>query len=606
MAGFFNRFLVGALALLLSAAAVPAETVQSLRYGVTLFHLYQGDYFNSLTELMVGQQQAELGPHTENAELLRGGIALSYGMDREAEQVFTALLSEPRPGVDRGRAWFYLAKLAWQRGELGRVEAALDQAGEISNERLAEEAVYLRAAVAIRRGALDRARTLAAAIPEESDWRFYYHYNMGAALAVQGAWDDASVHFRQLQEASSDAELKSLRDRAYTASGYAQMGAGNFSQAREDFVRVRLESPLSDRALLGYGWAAMEGDNYMAALSPWQALSEQPPVNQSVRESLLAIPYAYEQLGRDGLALAHYREASNVLQTELDNVRRAIALFRGEALPELLQLQVDVSDEWLFGDDILPVSEEAPYLRHLIASHAFQGAMKELRDLQRIQSHLSRSQKKLAVLTQADLEQQANWEMVIDGGGRERMHARYAALQQQLEALRTRLAAAAQANDGRALADADRRAQWQRVERATANARALGAAEAQQNLLRLYRGLLVWDDSEQFTDRMWRARRELATLEQALAESTERMSSLDTAISNRRQSNFSPRIVQLSDRVAEQQVTVAGALLQSESGLRRVAIAELEQQAIALSRSLGQSRLAVARLYDRSSAGVSP
>ena len=82
------------------------------------------------------------------------------------------------------------------------------------------------------------------------------------------------------------------------------------------------------------------------------------------------------------------------------------------------------------------------------------------------------------------------------------------------------------------------------------------------------------------------------------------MSSLDTAISNRRQSNFSPRIVQLSDRVAEQQVTVAGALLQSESGLRRVAIAEFEQQAIALSRSLGQSRLAVARLYDRSSRGV--
>ena len=606
MAGFFNRLLVGVLALLPSAAVMPAETVQSLRYGVTLFHLYQGDYFNSLTELMVGQQQAELGPHGENAELLRGGIALSYGMDREAEQVFTALLSEPRPGVDRGRAWFYLAKLAWQRGELDRVQAALDQAGDIDNERLAEEGAYLRAAVAIRRGELDQARTLAAAIPEESDWRFYYHYNMGAAQAARGDWSQASNHFRQLQEARSGAELKSLRDRAYTASGYAQLGAGNFGEAREDFVRVRLESPLSDRALLGYGWAAMEGNDYVAALSPWQALSEQPPVSQSVRESLLAIPYAYEQLGRDGLALAHYREASSVLQAELDNVRRAIALFRGEALPELLQLQVDASDEWLFGDDILPVSSEAPYLRHLIASHAFQGAMKELRDLQRIRSHLNRSREKLAVLTQADLEQQANWEDVIDGGGRERMQSRYAALQARLDALRARLASAEQQGDGRSLAGADRRAQWQRVERATALARTLGAPEDQQDLLRLYRGLLVWDDNEQFPDRVWRARRELASLEQSLAESTERMASLDTAISSRRQSNFSPRIAQISDRVAEQQVTVSAALLRSESGLRRVAIAELEQQALALSRSLGQSRLAVARLYDRSSAGVSP
>ncbi len=605
MAGFFPRFLAVAL-VFPCALASAAETVQSLRYGVTLFHLYQGDYFNSLTELMVGQTQQELGPHGENAELLRGGIALSYGMDREAERVFTALLSEPREGVDRGRAWFYLAKVAWQRGELERVEYALSQTGEIQSEDLAEEADYLRAAVAIRRGELENARTLAAKLPEQSDWRHYYHYNMGASLAAVGQWDQASVHFRQLVDARGESELKSLRDRAFTASGYAQMGAGNFGGARDDFVRVRLESPLSDRALLGYGWAAMEGEDYMAALSPWQALAKKPPVSQSVRESLLAIPYAYEQLGRDGLALAHYRQASDVLQTELDNVRRAIALFRGEALPGLLQLQVDASDEWLFGDDILPVSDEAPYLRHLISSHAFQGAMKELRDLQRIRSHLVRSREKLTVLGAADFEQQANWESVIDGGGREQMQARYQSLQASTEALRERLLAAEQAADGRALADADQRALWQRVERATELAEKIEAPEDQRELLRLYRGLLIWDDNEEFPDRAWQARRALGDLEQALEASSGQMASLDAAIANRRYSNFAPRIAQLTERVGEQETVVEGALLMSESGLRRVAIAELEQQAVALARSLGQSRLAVARLYDRSSAGVTP
>ena len=89
---------------------------------------------------------------------------------------------------------------------------------------------------------------------------------------------------------------------------------------------------MSDRALLGYGWAAMESEDYMAALSPWQALSRRPPVSQSVRESLLAIPYAYEQLGRDGSGLAHYRQAADVLRAELDNVQRAIALFSGRGL----------------------------------------------------------------------------------------------------------------------------------------------------------------------------------------------------------------------------------------------------------------------------------
>ena len=142
-------------------SALAAETVQNLRYGVSLFYLYQGDYFQSLTELMVGQaKDEELGPHGENAELLRGGISLSYGMDREAERVFTALLAEPREGVNRQRAWFYLAKVAWQRGEVGAAAAALANAdlnAEDIDKRddLAQEAAYLRAAIALSQG--DRA-----------------------------------------------------------------------------------------------------------------------------------------------------------------------------------------------------------------------------------------------------------------------------------------------------------------------------------------------------------------------------------------------------------------------------------------------------------------
>jgi len=59
---------------------------------------------------------------------------------------------------------------------------------------------------------------------------------------------------------------------------------------------------LADRALLGYGWAASARQDYQAALSPWQTLGDKPTVNSSVRESLLAIPYAYENLGREGVA----------------------------------------------------------------------------------------------------------------------------------------------------------------------------------------------------------------------------------------------------------------------------------------------------------------
>ncbi len=603
--GLLALSLAGALC---SGAARAAETVQSLRYGVSLFYLYQGDYFQSLTELMVGQSRKELGPHGDNAELLRGGISLSYGMDREAERVFTALLAEPREGVNRQRAWFYLAKVAWQRGQTERAAAALAKAGladiDPRGNELAQEAAYLRAAIALSQGRPEVAAAALETLPKESPWRFYSSYNLGAAAAAAGDWSTAASHFQQLEDANSSPELKTLRDRAYTASGFALMAAGQFDAAREDFKRVRLVSPVADRALLGHGWAAFENGDAMAALAPWQELGARPPVSQSVRESLLAVPYAYEQLSRPGLAMARYQRARDVLQSELDSVQAAILQFAEGDLASLLQLDVESSNDWLFGDDILPISNQAPYLRHLIASHRFQGAMREMRDLQRIDRNLARADEKLAVLARADAEQQANWERVISGGGREQLEARLFSLSAANTALKSRLADAEASGDGRALADAERRALWRRLEKAEATAQALDAPAAQREMLRLYRGLLIWDDSEQYPDLRWRAQRELAALEDSLVEAEQGLARLDEAIANRRSSNFAPRVVALESRVNNQQQVVSRALLRSEAGLRQVAMAELSQQARALKRSLGQSRLAIARLYDRGSTGM--
>nr|MDJ0780291.1 hypothetical protein [Gammaproteobacteria bacterium] len=512
-------------------------------------------------------------------------------------------------GVNRQRAWFYLAKVAWQRGEAARAAAALENASLAlvdidKRDDLAQEAAYLRAAIALSRGDRAAAITAQSALPEQSPWRFYASYNLGAAHAAEGDWSIAAGHFHQLEEAESSSELRTLRDRAYTASGYALMAAGEFDAAREDFKRVRLVSPVADRALLGHGWAAFENGDSMAALSPWRELGTRPPVSQSVRESLLAVPYAYEQLSRPGLALASYQQARQVFQDELDSVQAAIVEFADGDLSDLLQLNVEESEDWLFGEDILPISDQAPYLRHLIASHAFQGAMREMRDLQRIDRNLSQAREKLAVLAQADAEQQANWERVINGGGRQQLEVRLAELSEASLRLETRLADAEATDDGRALADAERRALWQRLERAESVAQRLDAPEQQTELLRLYRGLLTWDDSEQYPDLRWRAERELAELKAALAEAQQGLQRLDVAIANRSSSNFAPRVVALESRVSGQQQVVGQALLRSEASLRQVAMAELSQQARALKRSLGQSQLAIARLYDRGSTGV--
>lgn len=601
----WQRALAGLCLIVCAVTGQAAETVQALRYGVTLYYFFQQDYFDSLTELMVAQELNELGVHDENAELLRGGINLSYGMDLEAEQVFTRLLSESRESVDRNQAWFYLAKMAWQRGEIERASQSLARMQADYKGNLGDEAQYLRASISLREGREQEAVDIAQAMPKNSPWRPYQYYNLGAAQASSGDWLGAIYYFRKFDDMRlRSEEAKALRDRAYTASGFALMAAGHYTQAKLDFTQVRLDSPMADRALLGYGWAVSQQGDYRAALSPWQELSEHSLMSESVRESLLAIPYAYEQLGREGIALTNYQAAADVYAAELEGVQTAIDVFQNGDLLSLLGLSSDEAEEWLFGGDILPLGEHAPYLRHLITRHSFQGAMRELRDLHSMAWHLADANSRLEVLSQVDADQQASWATVMEGDRRELLQQRQRELQARVEELRARLQQAESGGDVRALADAKQEALWQRLDRASELASRLDTGDEQAELLRLYRGLMQWEASESYPERSWKMQREMKELETLALQSVHSLDTVDEAIAAREQSAFEPRIAALRERVQAQSEKVASAILDSEQHIRQVAVVELQFQASQLSHSLGQSRLAIARLYDKGSPEV--
>jgi hypothetical protein len=601
----WQRALAGTCLLVCALTSQAAETVQSLRYGATLFYFYQQDYFDALTELMAAQQLQDLGVHTENAELLRGGINLSYGMDLEAEEVFTSLLSESRESADHNQAWFYLSKMAWQRGEAERASQALARMDSDYEGDLAEEADYLRASISLREGREQEAVAIAESMPRDSVWAPYLLYNLGGVQASRGDWLGSIYYFRKFDELRFRTEEgKSLRDRAYAASGFALMAAGLYTQAQEDFTRVRLDSPMSDRALLGYGWAVSQKGDYRGALSPWQKLSEQSLMSESVRESLLAIPYAYEQLGREGIALLNYQAAADVYSAELEGLQAAIDVFQNGDLLSLLDLSSDEAEEWLFGGDMLPVGEHAPYLRHLITRHAFQGAMRELRDLHSMAWHLADARARLQVLAQVDEDQRATWATVMEGDRRDLLEQRQQELLARVESLRSRLQQAEDGSNSRLLADEKQEQLWQRLERATQLAAELDVDEEKQRLLQLYRGLMQFEDSEKYPARVWKLQREMKELEGLAQQSAEHLRNVDGAIAARQQSEFSPRISSLEQRVVAQSERVAGAILDSEQHIRQVAVSELEFQARQLSHSLGQSRLAIARLYDKGSPEV--
>ena len=117
-------------------------------------------------------------------------------------------------------------------------------------------------------------------------------------------------------------ELRTLRDKANVALGFAALKDGRPAAARDVLQRVRLQGIEADQALLGFGWAADALDNPRMALVPWLELAGRDPSDAAVLEAQLAVPYAYAELGANGQALERYQVAIEELRRRERQPRR--------------------------------------------------------------------------------------------------------------------------------------------------------------------------------------------------------------------------------------------------------------------------------------------
>lgn len=589
---------------LCGTGASGAESVQSLRYGVALYHLYQQEYFLTLTELGAARELHQLGPHAEAAELLRGGVSLSWGMDREAQQIFQHYLQrEHEPAhVDRDQAWFYLAKLAWMRGDSGRAGQTLAQVDSSYTGALAEQAWYLRGALAQRMEndtALDEAL---AQLPEPSPWRPYLLYNRGAAAAALADFEAAQEHFVPLQQSLATAatpELQALADKVAIAAGYAHLATQEVHGAARDFASVRLHSPLLPRALLGYGWALAGGGDYLAALGPWQQLADGEVMDDSVRQGLLAVPWVWEQLQRPHRALQAYTAAAKSYEQALADVDEAAASIRGGALAILLQLEPEAAADWFGNVDLLPGAEREAWLRPLLARTQVQLAMREVLDLYQLQAYQAQARERLAVLRQVDADQQQVWDALVEDNQQAQLAEQQQVFREQFDALTQRYELARQPGQERLLAPPDQALRWQRLQRAERTHAALPEDVSRGLRLRLLRGLMQWQDSEAAPRYEFQMARELRALEQQLSVGDARLEAVIRAAEGRQQASFGGRIDALEQRLAERRRELNTVLQHARQQLDQVALAELQRQRKLLEVAYGQAQLAQARLYDR-------
>lgn len=612
----------------------PKTAVADLRYGVALYHYYQQDYVNAIAELMVADSRDGIQGHSDNPELIAGGISLAFGMQNHAESVFSRILQdERRPQSVRDAAWFYLGKLYYTRGDWAAAEQSFNRVSADFKPALRAQLQALQINIQIRDKRYVELNPKGVAQRELRAWSPYALYNLGAAHAREGDFAQAQTFFNALadidiaKDPRTRAAQWALQDKSYTALGYSYLAEKKYAAAIREFTKVRLEGIYANQALLGYGWAAVAQEEYAKALQPWQLLRSRSLIYPAVQESLLALPFAYEKLNALGEAVAAYETAEELLAREIQLIRdMRETLTEGELLTlidakplaakearEQLQAAGDedgltavVTDDgqnWLKLDSTSIIKTRSAYMRELFAQTRFQTAVLELRDLLRLQRLLQDWQPKLSAYRELLLEKQA----LRSRQEQQLTQAAYAAQAQALQLRRDQFAARLQqiiaAEDYLALADSDTRALQERVTRAGQTIARMQAAGQQTDDVaqrqRLFAGILLWRAAQHYPIALAEQQRELAQIDSAIASVIKTQTHIDeiTATSLDIQPVLA-RLQSLQTETATQLQATDSLIAQQTRVLREQVDQQLASHEKRLKNYLSQAHLAVARLYD--------
>ena len=592
-----------------SAAVVGAAERREVKepfYGEVLFYFYQQKYFSALSHLMTSQQFERLGQHGDDAELLRGGMLLSYGQHVEAGGIFERLMEKGVPPAQRDRIWFYLAKIRYQRGYLEEAEQALARIENNLPHELDDERRVLAATLLMGRHEYRKAAERLEGLNTKSSWSHYGRYNLGVALVKAGEPNKGIALLEQVGRLKTqDPELLALRDKANVALGFTYLQDGWPELARGYLERVRLSGLLSNKALLGMGWAYSARDDQERALVHWNELQNRNRLDAAVQESILAVPYALGKLGAYRQSLAKYEEAIDLYTRESNQLEASIGAIRAGKLGALL-LQEDTAEEtgWFWKLERLPDAPESRYLQHLLAGHDFQEALKNYRDLRFVQARLEQWSSDIAIYGDMLNTRRAGFANRMPQVLQSKRVQDLPALESKRTALSQSLTRIENEASTEVLATPKEQEQLARLERIRERLRrrADSSVDSQERFRRL-QGLLVWNMAVDFKARQWEARKSLNELDHLLQESQARRVALEQA---QRETPglfraFGVRIEALAPRIARLRVRAQELARAQETYLGELAVAELRQQQERLAAYLTQARFAVAQTYDRSS-----
>lgn len=381
---------------LLATMSATAHEVKDLKYGVILFEFHQKKYFEALVEYEYAAERGGIKEHGDYPELLKGGISLSYGLSHQAESIFDRLIAQNLPQSVQNRAWFYMAKMLYMKGDYVAADHAFNQvAGEL-DETTYDEYTYLNVLNALNVGKPDQALAVADAHTRVSDrdpsLQTFLLFNKGIAHHRLGDIEKAIQDLLAASLRDDDSREGSvLRDRANMAIAYLAAQQDNFPLASQHLAHVKTSGVYSNQALLSYAWLALNQKQYSQALPSLLELSNRSVAIPEVQEAQLLVPFVYERMALEGRAAQGFINAYGQYESTLEMIESARATLANDDLLELFVLNLDSlmeESDWFGTPPAVGVNPLSPFVLDMMSDHTLQSVLKDLRDLYAIRNNL--------------------------------------------------------------------------------------------------------------------------------------------------------------------------------------------------------------------------
>ena len=372
-----------------------ANTVKDLKYGTILFDYYQQNYFAALIGYEYAKATNELEKNADEARLLQGGMTLSYGLPDHAQDIFDDLLKNKVDETTANKAWYYLAKLYYQKGQVDAAARNLAHIqGQVPDE-IAEEFNYLATLINIQNMHLETVENNLSKVAKNSAYEPYLIFNLAISQLRNNQITDSKRNLNKViayAVTHKDEEFAVLADRAKQALAHIEIEDKNLLGAWQHLQNVRTTGLYSNRALLSYGWTAIKLKRFPQAVPALKALDRRSISIAEVQEAKVLLAHLYEQQGASRSALKQYLLAEKAFAGGVDSIDKARKVIAGQRIPEEfvvnLEAMMDETD-WYGSEPSLDYNKLTPFLIELMSSNPFHSVIKELRDLYALRNNLN-------------------------------------------------------------------------------------------------------------------------------------------------------------------------------------------------------------------------